>query len=121
MRTQPLNLLNAHFINGIEFTFGSVTLLPGQVGVVVANVAAFQSRYGNGPLILGTYDPSNTNFNNGGEQVTLVDAVNQSVVDFTYNNDPDSGWYASTDGLGATLEVINPASNTALSDPASWR
>lgn len=119
--TQTLNLLGAKFINGIDFTFGSVTLAPGQVGVVVVNVDAFRSRYGNGPVILGTYQASGTNFNNGGEQVTLIDSVGQSVVDFTYDNDPDSGWYASTDGGGATLEVINPASNAALSDPTSWR
>jgi hypothetical protein len=89
--------------------------------VVVANVDAFRSRYGDGAVILGTYDPGNTNFNNGGEQLTLVDSVGQSVVDFTYDNDPDSGWYASTDGGGATLEVIDPAGSASLSDPASWR
>jgi hypothetical protein len=119
--TQTLNLLHAKFINGIEFEFGDVTLAPGQVGVVVANVDAFRSRYGDGAVILGTYDPGNTNFNNGGEQLTLVDSVGQSVVDFTYDNDPDSGWYASTDGGGATLEVIDPAGSASLSDPASWR
>jgi hypothetical protein len=119
--TQTLNLKDAHFTNGITFTFGDVSLAPGEVGVVVINLAAFQSRYGTAAKILGTYGESNTNFNNGGEEVAIADAVNQGVVDFTYDNDPAAGWYATTDGGGATLEVVTPAVNVDLSAPASWR
>ena len=42
----------------ITFTFGNVTLAPGQVGVVVKNVAAFQSRYANSAFLLGSYSDS---------------------------------------------------------------
>src|SRR5207248_2546567 len=48
----PLNLQGMQFTNGITFTFGNVTLDPGQVGVVVKNLAAFQSRYGTGAYVL---------------------------------------------------------------------
>jgi hypothetical protein len=115
----PLSLNGASFTNGIDFTFGDVTLAPGGVGVVVANVAAFQSRYGSGVTILGSY--AGKNFANEGEQVTLVDAVNHSVVDFTYGVDPAAGWYAAANGAGASLEVVNPSGNPNLSDPTSWR
>jgi hypothetical protein len=47
--------------------------------------------------------------------------VNQGVVDFTYDINPAAGWYASTDGGGATLEVVMPGVNADLSDPTSWR
>jgi hypothetical protein len=119
--TQPLNLQNARFIDGIAYTFGDVTLAPGQVGVLVRNLAAFQSRHGIGPFVLGSYAETHDNFNNGGEHVLLVDSVGQTVVDFTYDNDVETGWYAATDGGGASLEVINPTSNAGLSDPANWR
>ncbi len=109
--TQTLNLKDAHFTNGITFIFGDVSLAPGEVGVVVNNLAAFQSRYGTGAKILGTYGDSNTNFDNGGEEVAIADSVNQGVVDFTYDDDPAAGWYASTDGGGATLEVVTPGVN----------
>jgi hypothetical protein len=119
--TQTLNLKDAHFTDGITFTFGDVSLAPGEVGVVVNNLAAFQSRYGSSAKILGTYGDSNTNFDNGGEEVAIVDSVNQGVVDFTYDDDVAAGWYASTDGGGATLEVITPGLNVDLSAPANWR
>jgi hypothetical protein len=119
--TQPLHLEGARFLDGIEFTFGDVTLAPGQVGVLVRNLAAFQSRYGTEPYLLGSYGHTNDNFSNGGERVTLVDSVNQTVVDFTYDNDPEAGWHATTDGGGTSLEVVSPSSNAGLSDPANWR
>jgi len=119
--TQMLSLKDAYFTHGITFTFGDVSLAPGEVGVVVNNLAAFQARYGTGAKILGTYGDSNTNFDNGGEEVAIVDSVNQGVVDFTYDDDPAAGWYASTDGGGATLEVVTPGVNVDLSAPENWR
>jgi hypothetical protein len=119
--TQSLNLAGARFIDGINYTFGDVTLAPDQVGVLVRNLAAFQSRYGLTPYILGTYAAANDNFNNAGERVTLVDSVNQIVFDFTYGNDALAGWYPTTNGAGASLELLNPANNTNLNDPANWR
>jgi hypothetical protein len=119
--TQTLSLKDAYFTHGITFTFGDVSLAPGEVGVVVSNLAAFQSRYGTAAKILGTYGDSNTNFDNGGEEVAIVDSVNQGVVDFTYDDDPAAGWYASADGGGATLEVVTPGINVDLSAPENWR
>jgi fibronectin type 3 domain-containing protein len=115
--TQTLNLENVQFTNGITFTFGNVTLAPGQVGVVVRNIAAFQSRYGTGAYILGTYGDNGTNFSNGDEKVTLVDPFNQAIADFGYSD----SWYVDTDGNGATLEVVNPASGPDLGKSVNWR
>jgi len=119
--TRTLNLKDARFASGITFVFGDVSLAPGEVGVVVSNIAAFQARYGTSAKILGAYTDSGTNFSNGGEEVSIVDSVNQGVLDFTYDNDPAAGWYATTDGGGATLEVVTPAADVDLNDPASWR
>jgi fibronectin type 3 domain-containing protein len=114
---QTLNLENVQFTNGITFTFANVTLAPGQTGVLVRNIAAFQSRYGTDPYILGSYGDNGTNFSNGGEHVTLVDAFNQTIADFGYKD----SWYPETDGNGATLEVVDPASGPDLGKAASWQ
>jgi hypothetical protein len=113
---QTVNLQNCFFDNGITFIFGNVSLAAGQVGVVVASTTAFQSRYGTGPLILGSYGTSATNFSNGGEHVGIQDSFNQTVADFTYSD----SWYPSTDGAGPTLQTVNPAANPDLNLAASW-
>jgi fibronectin type 3 domain-containing protein len=115
--TQTINLAGVEFTDGIDYVFGNVSLAPGQVGVLVHNTAAFQSRYGNTPLILGDYLSTGQAFNNGGEHVELVDASGQTIADFTYS----PNWYPSTHGQGASLEVINPAINPDLNNPANWR
>jgi fibronectin type 3 domain-containing protein len=113
----PVNLKNLAFTDGINFTFDNVTLAAGQVGVLVNKQAAFISRYGTAPLIIGSYETTGQNFNNSGEHVRLVDASGQPLADFTYA----STWFASTHGGGATLEVISPNGSADLNLAASWR
>ena len=118
--SQTINLQNVAFTNGITYTFGNVTLAPGQVGVLVHNLAAFTSGYyGNTSNIdiLGSYQSSGTSFSNSGEEVTLVDAAGTTLEDFTYNPQ----WFPATQGDGPSLEVIDPASNPNLNLAASWR
>src|SRR5262249_5016457 len=49
----PLNVNRFSLSEGVQFQFPNVLLQPGQSAVIVKNVAAFQIRYGTGPLILG--------------------------------------------------------------------
>ena len=114
--TQSVNLDGAMFTNGITYTFGSEILSPGQVGVVVSNLAAFDSLYGTAVDVLGSYDSSGTHFSNSGEEVTLVDSLGSTMVDFTYS----PSWYPSTAGQGPSLEVIDPAVNPNLNLAANW-
>jgi hypothetical protein len=85
--------------------------------VLVKNLPAFQSRYGTGVNVLGSYEPSGTGLSNSGERLRLVDALNQPVADFTYS----AAWYPATAGQGATLEVIDPVIGPDLNQSASWR
>src|SRR6185295_19873450 len=62
--SQSINLSGVQFTDGINFTFGNVSLAPGQVGVLVHNTAAFQSRYGNSITILGDYLSTGQAFSN---------------------------------------------------------
>lgn len=108
------------FTAGISYTFGNETLAPGQVGVLVHNLAAFTDGYYGDTSnidILGSYQSSGDSFSNKGEEVTLVDAAGNTLEDFTYR----PTWFLSTAGKGATLEVVDPGSNPDLNLAASWR
>ena len=104
----PINLLGTRFADGVQYTFPLTLLEPDQRGVLVKDAAAFELRYGAGINLLGTFEGS---LNNGGEQITLVDGLNQTVVDVQYG-DRDL-WTESADGLGATLQLSDPAGTNA--------
>src|SRR5262249_32455168 len=87
---QPINLAGVQFTDGINYTFGDVSLAPGQAGVLVKNLPAFQSRYGSsGIVILGDYLSTGQSFANSGEHVQILDPFNLTIADFTYS----SAWY----------------------------
>ena len=101
--SEPVNLLGMRFADGVEFSFGDVTLNPSQRGVIVRDEAAFVERYGNDVNILGTYAGG---LANGGERIEFVDATGNRIVEMEYT---DGGlWPERADGVGATLELIDP-------------
>lgn len=98
----PLDLSGARFIEGITLTLApGSSLAPGQRALVVGQLAAFRARYGPGPNVIGEFGG---NLNNTGEQLHLVDAAGESVLEFRY--DPD--WSAAADALGHALMVRAP-------------
>ncbi|MBN2506918.1 MAG: lamin tail domain-containing protein [Verrucomicrobia bacterium] len=106
-----LDLAGIHFTNGIYFGFtGSAvtSLAPGQTVLIVASTNAFASRYGAGFAIAGEYDGF---LENGGERLRLLDAMNEEILDFEY----DDGWYPLTDGLGFSLIAVDE-----LAEPDAW-
>ena len=110
--TEPLNVRDIRFSQGIDFTFTDATLAPGERAVLVRNRAAFQFRHGTGPRVLGEYVGS---LDDGGERLALLSALGATISDFSY--DTKAPW---PDGLaGGSLVLRAPALNPAL--PASWR
>ena len=113
-----LDLTGVKFDAGVTFDFtGSAvtSLAPGQRVLVVKNPSAFALRYGAGFNIAGTYTGS---LDNAGEQVRLLDASNEKVLDFTYNN----SWYPITDGVGFSLAIVDElAVPDAWNAQANWR
>ena len=110
----PLNVNGYSLSGGVQFTFPNVTLVAGQSAVVVANIAAFQSRYGLGPLILGAYTGS---LNNAGDHVVLSGGLLESILDFFYADN----WYPATDGGGFSLVVVNEnAAASAWNLATNW-
>ena len=97
----PLNLKNFAFTKGIDFTFGDFTLAAGARAVVVANVAAFQSLYGNSVTIAGQFGGD---LDNGGETITLSGPLGETVQSFAYKD----SWFPQTDGEGFSLVALDP-------------
>lgn len=99
---------------GIEFTFGPMTLGAGERVLVVKDRRAFESRYGTGHRIAGEYAGK---LANSGEWIRLLAADGAEILSFAY--DDASAWPDRADGQGASLEIIDPAGDA--SDPENWR
>ena len=113
---RPLFVGGVGLEEAVDFTFGDLTLQPGQRAVVVANPAAFQSRYDTTDItIAGTFANS---LSDGGERVRLEGPRGQTILDFSYEDD----WYPQTDGDGYSLVAINPSGLPPAFDlKQSWR
>ena len=111
-----INLNLVKFTNGINFTFPSVELAPGEYVVVVQDIEAFETRYGTQINIAGQYAGR---LANNGERIRLENAIGQTILDFSYKD----GWYDGTDGQGFSLVIIDPLNPdpTSWDDKDSWR
>ncbi|UCG56738.1 MAG: lamin tail domain-containing protein [Phycisphaerales bacterium] len=107
---ETLNLNLVRFTNGIDFTFPSIELAPGGYVVIVKDRSVFEARYGTGVYVAGEYSGR---LDNGGERITLEDAIGQTILDFRYRD----GWHPITDGDGFSLTIVDPAHP----DPNSWQ
>ena len=113
--SQPLDLSGVRFTRGIEFVFADNTLLgPGQRTVVVANPAAFQSRYGAAVAVAGQFAGD---LANDGERIELRDKDANALVSLDYG--VDDPWPRRAAGAGSSLEVIDPLGS--ITDAANWR
>lgn len=111
----PLNVGGFTLSGAIDFTFPAVVLQPQQLAVVVADLGAFQGRYGSQALVLGAYS---NRLDNAGERLVLRGAAQELILDFRYEDD----WYPITDGFGFSLVVIDEGEDTtAWNAKAQWR
>lgn len=118
---QTIELAGLTFSAGIDFDFTNSSisqLLPGQRLLVVSNQAAFESRYGTGLPVAGSF-ANETSLDNGGERLTLLDAGGETVFNLRYRD--DSPWPEEADGDGYSLVF---SANFGSSDPdegINWR
>lgn len=112
---QAVNLEGARIFRGIDFVFPDLTLNPGEVVLVVSNLAAFESRYETtGMIIAGEYDRL---LSNAGDNLGFEGALGEPIHEFLF----DDVWYAETDGLGESLELVSTATPlSAWGEKASW-
>lgn len=113
-----LNLGNAVFDKGVEFTFpAGFTLASGARCLIVASQTAFETRYGLGFNIAGEFQGS---LDNGGEQVRILDSTGEEILQFTYDDDwfpVPAGQYRSfvTRQTAPAFDVYNAPTTWALS------
>ena len=103
------------FTSGVSFTFPAVTLPAGGFVVVAADVASFESVYGEVPGLVGGWTGR---LSNSGERVRLKNAAGLEVDDLTYADQGEWAqrervsdargwdWNGAHDGGGSSLELI---------------
>ena len=112
-----LQLQNVKFVQGITFTFTAPTTLnAGESIVVVKNLTKFRSRYGNTPVVAGTYTG---NLDNSGEPVAiqLPPPFDANILTFSYGDT----WRLSADGGGTALTTLGGITQASLwGDKDTW-
>jgi hypothetical protein len=119
--TNAVDLTSWRLSKGVDFTFPSNTVIaPGGYLAVAANLTAFAVKYPTVSNVVGNWTGT---LANNGEQIQLDNALGQQEdeVDYATQGDwairqrgpNDLGhygweWYAAHDGLGRSLELINP-------------
>ncbi|HWI59144.1 MAG TPA: hypothetical protein VNZ22_18095, partial [Bacillota bacterium] len=116
----PVDLAAVRFTAGITFDFASGALRylhPGASALVVADLAAFQSRYGHAcdASVAGEYTGS---LANGGERLQWLSTNGVVLGDFTYGD--SAPWPAAADGDGPSLLLRNPWNHPDPADPSNW-
>lgn len=96
-----------------EFVFGEAFIDAGSYALVVKDLAAFRSRYGNGfdSIIAGQWGSGS--LDNGGEVVTLLDSEGAVVISFEYGD--SEPWPLSPDSEGTSLVLIDPSTGSSTS------
>ena len=118
---RPLNLLGVRISGAVEFVFpGSPSelddLQPGEFVVVVNDLAAFSTRYDASSIrVAGEY---RGRLENSSERLLVEDGAGRSILDFRYQD----LWYPATDGLGKSLEIVDPtAPPSTWNDAPAWK
>lgn len=112
--SDSINLDGVRFTNGIDFTFGDITLLPGEYVVVASDFAAFIEKYGMDKNVAGQYGGQ---LDNQGERVTLTlpDPFITDILDFEY----EVSWFG--DDVNRSLNMMFPGLDvTEWENAANW-
>jgi len=122
--TNPVNVSNWRFTEGISFTIPQGTVIPPDGYLVVArNITNLLARYPqlNTNNTAGNYSGS---LANGGERIVLSrpDDPEQPDIDFVVVNEVEYGddqdWGLWIDGGGSSMELIDPRSDNRR--PMNW-
>lgn len=112
---EPVVLTGISIVEGIKYTFETDMVLGINIFIVLASDSEeFNNRYGFKPFVQYSGQLSN-----GGEKISLVNSVNDTIISVTY--DDKSPWPESADGGGFSLvpKDINPTGD--MNDPDNWR
>lgn len=114
---ETLDLRQLSFTRGLTLSLDQLTqpdLGPGETGLLVRNLSAFQMRYGAGLPVLGEF--TRGKLDNAGETIALSLDSGEIIQGITY--DDEAPWPAAADGEGHSLILKDPRSDPG--DPANW-
>ncbi len=118
--SQIVDLTGVRFTKGIDFDFSDGTVLaPGGFLVVVKNLAAFKSRYGNGRPVAGEWDLNDRL--SSGENLKLSLGNGTPIIEFIYGSDGLWPTEPNGEGYSLTLERVSATLPAAHADPLAWR
>jgi hypothetical protein len=110
----PIQLRGYAFASGIEFSFDQdLVLEPGGIVLVCRDRETMEGLHGARNAV-GNFTGQ---LSNDGERVSLVNPAGILVDSVRYGDDGD--WPVAADGLGFSLERINPVA--VSDDPANWK
>jgi hypothetical protein len=116
--SQPVNIGGWYFTDSDDnhkFIFPAGTVIePGAYLVAVANDSAFSSRF---PDVKNYIGETGFGLSGAGEFMKLVNNKDQLIDSLTYRN--QLPWPVDADGSGATLELINAASDNSKAE--NWK
>ena len=101
------NLAGYYFTAGVEYTFPSYILNPGEFMVVGINSTAMQNTFD-----VNSLQWTNGGLSNGGELILLKDNSGKTVDSVYY--DDSAPWPTSPDGNGPSLMLCDPDSDNAI-------
>ncbi len=110
-----LDLTDAEFVAGIDFTFPNVQLAPGQYALIVKNQPAFASLYGTNRPVIGEFSGG---LASEGERLTLLGSAGEPVFDFSYDPAP----FPLAVGLGFSMVLADEHSpRDTYATSTTWR
>ncbi|MDB4493509.1 lamin tail domain-containing protein, partial [bacterium] len=117
--TTTLDLTGVRFTKGIDFDFpDGTTIAAGAYFLVVADLPAFEAKYGPGLPIAGQWETGDR-LSNGGENLKLSLGLGSAIHELIY--DDEMPWPAAADGAGYSLTMGCPVSGIDHSNAATWR
>jgi len=108
---EAIDLEGYYFSSGIEFTFPAMMIQPGAYMLIVEDASAFNATFGTDAISW-----TDGGLNDGGEDITLLDA-NDELVDMVVYNDA-AGWPEIADGEGPSLSLCDLEADNG--EPESW-
>ena len=113
-----INLNGVQFTQGIEHTFGDVTVDPNGYVLIVRDKSAFEAYYTSIPENAPVIQWDSGALANSQEEIKWNNGLGQTIQLFTYQDK----WYDQTDGQGFSLTIRDPLGATYLWDQKNgWR
>ena len=108
----PVDMSGYIFSAGVDFTFPSVSINPGEYLVIAINTQALQNAFG-----VSSLQWTSGGLSNGGELIELRNSSGLLIDEVFY--DDASPWPTSADGFGNSLIICDPDTDNSIG--SNWQ